>query len=82
MKVGTPLDAYVAALLDAYVAALLDTLISFFSSAAVAALLQSPLVTSNAGVAEAAWRAVQNLAGDSNRVKLGAAGVCEGGYPA
>ena len=55
---------------------------SFLFSAAVAALLQSPLVTSNAGVAEAAWRAVQNLAGDSNRVKLGAAGVCEGGYPA
>ena len=56
---------------------------SFLFSAAVAALLQSPLVTSNAGVAEAAWRAVQYLAaGDSNRVKLGAAGVCEGGYPA
>ena len=52
-------------------------------SAAVAALLQSPLVTSNAGVAEAALRAVQNLAGDkSNSAKLGAAGVCEGGYPA
>ena len=54
-----------------------------FSSAAVAVLLQSPLVTSNAGVAEAACGAVRNLtAGDpENKAKLGAAGVCEGGYP-
>ena len=56
----------------------------FFSSAAVAALLQSPLVRNNAGVAEAACRAVCNLAvcNVENQAKLGAAGVCEGGYPA
>ena len=54
-----------------------------FSSAAVAVLLQSPLVTSKAGVAEAACGAVANLAVDNaeNKAKLGAACVCEGGYP-
>ena len=47
------------------------------------ALLQSPLVTSNAGVAEAACGAVANLADGNaeNKAKLGTAGVCEGGYP-
>ena len=54
-----------------------------FSSAAVAAFLQSPLVTSNAGVVQAACGAVANLADGNaeNKAKLGAAGVCEGGYP-
>ena len=55
----------------------------FLPSAAVAALLRSPLVTSNAGVAEAACGAVTNLAAGNaeNKAKLGAACVCEGGYP-
>ena len=50
----------------------------FFYSAAVAALL----VTSNAGVVEAACWAVANLAygNAENQAKLGAAGVYEGGY--
>ena len=66
-----------------FFAALLATCIFFFSSVAVAALLKLPLVASNAGVAEAACGAVQNLAADdTNRAKLGAAGACEGGYPA
>ena len=57
--------------------------ISLSSSAAVAVLLESPLVTSNAGVAKAACGAVWNLAvgNAENKAKLGAAGVCEGGYP-
>ena len=55
----------------------------FLFFVAVAALLKSPLVTSNAGVATAAFGAVTNLAADNaeNKAKLGAAGVCEGGYP-
>ena len=54
----------------------------FFSSAAVTALLESPLVTSNVGVAEAACGAVTSLATDNAEIiaKLGAAGICEGGY--
>ena len=63
-------------------AALLVCSVPFCYAAAVAALLQLPLVTSNAGVAEAACWAVLKLAMDStNSVKLGAAGACEGGYP-
>ena len=64
--------------------ALLVSCISFYSSSAVAASLQSPLVTSNAGVAVAACGAVANLADGNpeNTTKLGAAGACEGGYPA
>ena len=51
--------------------------------AAVAALLQSPLVTSKAGVAEAACWAARNLAygNADNKAKLGTAGACEGVYP-
>ena len=62
----------------------MDYLYFFFSSSAVATLLQSPLVTSHAGVAEAALGAVENLsaANADNSTKLGTAGVCEGGYPA
>ena len=57
--------------------------ICLFSSVAVAALLKLPLVTSNAGIAEAACGAVQNLAADDTiSAKLGAAGACAGGYPA
>ena len=54
-----------------------------FSPPAVAALLQSPLVTSNAGVAERAYNAVRILsaANPENKAKLGTADVCEGGYP-
>ena len=65
-------------------ASLLVCCIHISYPADVAALLQSPLITSNAGVAEAACRAVRNLAADNeeNRAKLGAAGVCEGEYPA
>ena len=68
-------------------AAVLDfcVLCSFFScsSAGVAALLQSPLVTGNACVAETVSRAVQNLTAvnTENKAKLGAAGACEGAYP-
>ena len=56
----------------------------FPSAAAVAVLLQLPLVASHAGVAEAACGAVWNLAADNaeNKAKLGTAGACEGGYPA
>ena len=56
----------------------------FFPSSAVVALLQSPLVTSNAGAAEAACGVVANLADGNaeNSTKFGTAGVCEGGYPA
>ena len=71
-------------LLCFFFAALLVTCFCFnSSSAAVKALLQSPLVTSNAGAAEAACRAVANFAASSaeDKAKLGAAGVCEGGYP-
>ena len=57
--------------------------LTFFPSAAVAALLQLPLVTSNAGVAEAACGVVGNLAdrNTENQAKLCAAGVCEGVCP-
>ena len=67
-----------------HLAVMLFVVFIFSSAAAVAALLQSPLVTSNARVAEAACWAVRNLAGGNaeNTAKLGAAGVCEGGYPA
>ena len=67
-----------------FLAALLATCIFFFSSVAVAALLKLPLVTINAGVVEAAFGAVQTLAAGNaeNQAKLGAAGACEGGYPA
>ena len=64
------------------IAALLVCFFLFNYSAAVAALLQLPLVVSNASVAEAACWAVQVLAvDDSNSAMLGAAGVCEGGFP-
>ena len=55
----------------------------FLFSAAITALLQSPLITSNAGVAEAACGAVRNLTAgnEENRAKLGAAGACEGEFP-
>ena len=53
-----------------------------FILAAIAVLLQSPLMTSDTGVAEAACGALGNLAAGNpeNKAKLGAAGVCEGGF--
>ena len=53
----------------------------FFTSAAVVAIIQSPVATSSAAVAEAALWAVTNLAVDAEiRAKLGSAGVCEGAW--
>ena len=92
-KVGTPFDACMAVEFGRKGRLPVSTIVSaaaseelldcfFVSSSAVAALLQSPLVTSNAGVADAAYCAVGNLASDNaeNQAKLGAAGVCEGGF--
>ena len=50
-------------------------------SAAVVAIIKLPVATTNAAVAEAGLRAVQNLAADAeNRAELGSAGGCEGGW--
>ena len=79
LTLGSAAEIYLTGL---YSSCLLCWFAVFFcSSAAIAALLQSPLVRSNAGVVEAACGAVQNLAvDDSNRAKLVAASACEGGY--
>ena len=52
-----------------------------FISAAVVAIVKSPLATSYTAVAEAALRAVWSLASsnEENKAKLGAVGGCEGG---
>ena len=52
-----------------------------FSTSAVVAIIKLPVAKSSPAVAEAALRAVWYLAGEAeNRVKLGSAGGCEGGW--
>ena len=59
---------------------MVDWLLCFFICAAVVAIMQSPLATSSAAVAEAGMWAVRILAVNNaeNEAKLGSAGGCEG----